>query len=128
MNSDGYVSASFVKIKDAINLRLNNHTIKDAYGNASKVFSDSRVESAINYSIATLQLFNIPISSGDDLIIQGAVIHLLSSQALIACGREFTQTDNGITVTPPKISEMLIKQWDMEYPMYFEKLRMLAFK
>ncbi len=42
-----------------------------------------------------------------DIIVKGAVIWGLYSQGLIEAGREFTITDNGISFTPPPVSDKL---------------------
>lgn len=42
-----------------------------------------------------------------DIIVKGAVIWGLYSQGLLEAGREFTITDNGISYTPPPVSDKL---------------------
>lgn len=57
------------------------------------------------------------------ILVQGATLMALSSQALIERGREFAITDNGIGFTPPTISELLNSQWGTELTNWYERLK-----
>ena len=49
----------------------------------------------------------------------------LSSQALIERGREYNLTDNGVSLTPPTISELLNTQWSTELTNHLERTKMI---
>ena len=57
------------------------------------------------------------------LLVEGAVVYALGSQALIERGREFATTDNGITFIPPTISELLQTQYSQLYQSHYGKLK-----
>lgn len=57
------------------------------------------------------------------ILVQGATLVALSSQALIERGREFAITDNGIGFTPPTISELLNSQWGTEFTNWWEQVK-----
>ncbi len=59
------------------------------------------------------------------ILVQGAVLMALSSQALIERGREFQITDNGINFTPPTISELLNSQWAKEADMWYDRVKLI---
>lgn len=59
------------------------------------------------------------------ILVQGATLIALSSQALIERGREFAITDNGIGFTPPTISEMLNTQWQAEMTNWYDQVKMI---
>lgn len=59
------------------------------------------------------------------VLVQGATLMALSSQALIERGREFQITDNGIGFSPPTISEMLSTQWNTELSNWWDKLTLI---
>lgn len=61
------------------------------------------------------------------ILVQGAALMALSSQALIERGREFQITDNGIGFTPPTISEMLSTQWTTELTNWYDRLKLIKF-
>ena|SRR5574339_491455 len=57
------------------------------------------------------------------LIVEGAVVYALGSQALLERGREFATTDNGVTFEPPTVSELLQTQYSQLYATHYEKLK-----
>jgi hypothetical protein len=59
-----------------------------------------------------------------DILVQGATLLALSSQALIERGREYSLSDNGVSLTPPTISELLNTQWSTELTNYMDKCKM----
>ena len=59
------------------------------------------------------------------ILVQGATLMALSSQALIERGREFQITDNGIGFTPPTISELLNTQWQTELANWYERIKLI---
>ena len=60
-----------------------------------------------------------------NVLVEGAILYALSSQALIERGREFVTTDNGIEFNPPNISEMLQTQYHSLIHLHFEKLKLI---
>jgi|SRR5579885_1931739 len=57
------------------------------------------------------------------LLVEGAVMYALGSQALIERGREFSYTDNGIATVPPSVSELLQTQYSELLQIHYEKLK-----
>jgi hypothetical protein len=57
------------------------------------------------------------------IIADGAVLYALASQSLIEKGREFTLTDNGISFTPPQVSELLNTQYAAVLAHHWEELK-----
>jgi hypothetical protein len=60
-----------------------------------------------------------------NVLVEGAILYALSSQALIERGREFVTTDNGIEVNPPNVSEMMQTQYHSLIHLHFEKLKLI---
>ncbi len=60
-----------------------------------------------------------------DILVEGATLMALASQALIERGREFTINDNGVSFTPPSISELLTTQYSTLLTNYDTKLKMI---
>ena len=58
-----------------------------------------------------------------DIIVEGATLMALASQALIERGREFSITDNGINFVPPTVSELLNTQYNTLLTSYVERLK-----
>jgi hypothetical protein len=130
------------KLKQGLKMRLNSAgkvKHKDEQGNdvfvKQDIFAEEMYEAAIETAISALKQFSIGSHFGEneagffrtyqDLIVQGATIQLLAGQALLERGREFQFTDNGIAYKPPSVSDVLMTQWQLEYQMYMEKLRLL---
>lgn len=60
-----------------------------------------------------------------EILISGASLYALSSQALIEKGKECQITDNGLDFDPPKVSEMLNTQYSTLLVSHFEKLKFI---
>jgi hypothetical protein len=60
-----------------------------------------------------------------EVLVEGAVIYALASQALLEKGREFKIEDKGIYLDPPNISEMLNTQYQVLLTHHFEKLKLI---
>ncbi len=58
-----------------------------------------------------------------EILVEGATLYALSSQALLERGREFQLQDNGLTFNPPNISEMLSTQFNTMLNHHWEKLK-----
>jgi hypothetical protein len=65
------------------------------------------------------------IAQFGEILVEGATIYALASQALIEKGREFTISDNGINFNPPSVADMLNTQQGSLLSHYFEKLKMI---
>lgn len=62
-----------------------------------------------------------------DVIVEGAYIISLGSKALIEKGREFVISDNGISYSPPQISELFNSQMSTLIGIYREKLKQIKY-
>jgi hypothetical protein len=60
-----------------------------------------------------------------DVLVQGAVILALASHSAIERGLEYNITDNGISFTPPSVSELLNTQWSTELTNHTEKIKQI---
>jgi len=60
-----------------------------------------------------------------EVLVEGATLYALSSQALIERGREFQINDGGLTFDPPSISELLTTQYKTLIGFHFEKLKLI---
>lgn len=128
------------KCLKALRARLNSSgkaKAKDKYGNDIYVSCDIFSTDVLTTMLAmSLSGFNqIPHTSGYtwddteffkiylDVIVQGAAISALASKQLIEKGREFTVTDNGISFSPPTISEVIGSQYSNEMTNHTEKVK-----
>jgi hypothetical protein len=110
---------------------------KDASGNKIYVDCDIfSVDTLVTFLATALWDFNqVPyftdfqfdedsfIRQFGEILVEGATIYAMASQALIERGREFTLSDNGINFTPPTVSDMLNTQAGALQTQYFEKLK-----
>lgn len=130
------------KILKSLRARLNNDgkaTSTDAFGNTiyvdCSVFS---IEMLTTFVATALTDFNqVPyftfftfedspfVKQFLDILVEGATLSALASQALIERGREYAISDNGVTFTPPTVSEMLNTQYNTLLTAYFQKLTMI---
>lgn len=128
------------KIMKSLKARLNNDgkaKSTDAFGNViyvdCSVFS---VEMLTTFIATAITDFNqVPyftfftfedtliIEQFLDIIVEGATLTALASQALIERGREFQITDNGVNFNPPTVSELLQTQYSTLLTNYYDKLR-----
>jgi hypothetical protein len=58
-----------------------------------------------------------------EVLVEGAVLYALSSQALLERGREFMIKDEGVHFNPPAVSEMLNTQYQILLGHHLEKLK-----
>jgi hypothetical protein len=58
-----------------------------------------------------------------EILVEGATLYSLASQALIERGREFQITDNGLQFNPPTVSELMQTQYSTLLANYWEKLK-----
>lgn len=128
------------KIMKSLKARLNNDgkaKSTDPYGNVTyidcSVFS---VEMLTTFIATAITDFNqVPyftfftfedtmiIDQFLDIIVEGATLTALTSQALIERGREFTIADNGVNFNPPSVAEMLQTQYSTLLTNYYDKLK-----
>lgn len=109
----------------------------DAYGNVNYVNCDIfSVEVLVDFLVMSLSDFNMTphftaftfedtafLTQFHDIIVRGATIYALASQALIEKGREFQISDNGISFTPPGVSDMLNTQYNTVLSNYYDQLK-----
>lgn len=60
-----------------------------------------------------------------NLIVEGATVYALASQALVERGREWTITDNGINLNVPTSSELLNSQYSQLLTTHFDKVKLI---
>ncbi len=124
----------------ALKARLNSSgkaKAKDQWGNTVYVDCDIySVDMLVSFLAMALWEFNqIPhftsFQFDDDAFIQqfgailvdGATLVALASMALLERGREYNISDNGISFTPPTVSELLNTQYSTLLTNYWEKLK-----
>lgn len=126
----------------SLRARLNSSgktRVRDEFGNIKFLDCDIyNVDDLVSFIAMSLSEFNqIPhfteftfedtpiIELFHNVLVQGATLFALSSQALIERGREFQITDNGIGFTPPTVSELLNTQWSTELANWYEKIKLI---
>lgn len=114
-------------------------TVKDEFGNDILIDCDIySVEQLTSFIANSISLFNeIPhftfftfedtefIKIFHDVIVQGATLMALASKSLLERGREFQFNDNGISFTPPTVSELMNTQWSTELNNHWEKVKLI---
>lgn len=128
------------KVVKTVKARLNNNGLAqstDQYGNIiyvnCDIFSNDML---ITFVVNSLSEFNqIPyftyftwedtqiINEFHAILVDGAVLMALASQALIERGREYSINDNGVSFTPPSVAEMLNTQWNTMLTQFYDKLK-----
>lgn len=68
---------------------------------------------------------NLVVDTFTDVLVEGAVLAALASQALIERGREFKIEDNGVYFDPPNIADMLNTQYATLLSHHYEKLKLI---
>jgi hypothetical protein len=128
------------KLIKALKTRLNSDgkaKSTDAYGNVIYVdCSIYSIETLTNTLAQSLTMFNETpyftfftfedtdmVNQFFNVIIDGATLIALASQALIERGREFAITDNGVSYTPPLVSELLNTQYTTLLTAHTEHLK-----
>lgn len=130
------------KMLKMLKARLNSAgkvPIKDEYGNT--IYTDCDI-----YSIETLTTFlgmalsyfnSIPyftffqfdddsfVAQFGEILVQGATIFAMASQALIERGLEYQISDNGINFTPPTVSDMLNTQYSSILNLHWDQVKMI---
>lgn len=128
------------KLMKSLRARLNSSgkaKSQDGYGNTTYVDCDIFSVSMLTTFLATaLWDFNqVPyftwftfdedyfVDQFGEILVEGATLYALASQALIERGREFQITDNGLNFNPPTVSELLQTQYSTLLSNYWEKLK-----
>ena len=128
------------KLMKSLRARLNSAgkaKSADAYGNTIYVDCDIFSVSMLTTFIATaLWDFNqVPyftyfqfddegfVDQFGEILVEGATLYALASKALIERGREFQITDNGLSFSPPTVSELMQTQYSTLLSHYWEKLK-----
>jgi hypothetical protein len=115
------------------------HKTTDKFGNVTYEDCDIfTTDQLVAFAIMALGEFNqVPhftlftyedtpiIDNFYSVLVQGASLMALSSQALIERGREFAITDNGVGFVPPTVSELLNTQWSTELANWYEQIKMI---
>ncbi len=133
MNISYYVELVRIRLYDGIDY------IKDQTGNKVELpyrYTEGQIISYLEGSVRRfnllfdkkLDLVDDEIYKFTDLIVQGAVITALASKALSECSREFSTQDGGIIFTPPAVSSLLMRQWEVESADYDQKIKFLLSK
>lgn len=130
------------KLLKTLRARLNSRgktKSKDAFGNVIYVDCDIyTVDTMVALLANSITIFNeIPhwtmftfadtqfLDQFHEILVEGAVLWALASQALIERGREAVITDNGISFTPPTVSELLNTQWSTALTAYNDRLKFI---
>jgi hypothetical protein len=142
-----YSQNAIMNINELLKLlraRLNSrgkHADLDEFGN--RIYTDCdifNIDQLVSFLVMALSEFNetpaFTYFTFDDtpiikefagILVQGATLVALSSQALIERGREFQITDNGIGFTPPTISELMNTQWSTELSNWYDRVKLIKF-
>lgn len=101
----------------------------------SDVYAPSMLETFVHLSISDFNqtpyftFFTLENSRFVDcfteVLVEGATLYALSSQALIERGREFQTIDNGIVFDPPTVSDILNTQYCTLLNHHWEKLKVI---
>lgn len=59
------------------------------------------------------------------VIVEGATIYALASQALVERGREWTISDSGISLVVPTVSELLNSQYSQLLTLHFDRVKLI---
>jgi hypothetical protein len=123
--------------------RLNDYNLKherlDEYGNTEfvdcPIFTDSELLCFLQNSLSEFNQtphftnlgFDAPIiyERCANIIVEGAQIIALGAKMLIEAGREFTISDNGITLNPSPLSSTINNELSMLWGPHIEKLKQI---
>lgn len=111
--------------------------IKDKYGNDMYVDCDIySIDMLVSFLAMALEEFNqVPyftfftfedepfVSQYGAILVQFATIYAMASMSLLERGREYNMSDNGITFTPPTVSDLMNTQYSTELTNATEKLK-----
>lgn len=128
------------KLLRSLRARLNSSgkaKSTDSYGNVTYVECDIfSTETLVAILATALWDFNqVPyftffqfddnnfVEQFGEILVEGATLYALASKALIERGREFQLSDNGLSFTPPTVSELMMTQYSALLSVYTDKLK-----
>ena len=132
--------ANLERLVELVGFRLKNQgkaKSVDLIGNTiyidTAIYNQETLEAFIELSISefnqTPEFTNYTIENGRfidcfaEVLVEGAVLYALASQALLERGREFAIEDGGVYLDPPKVSEMLNTQYSTLLSHHWDKLK-----
>lgn len=131
--------ANIMKLMRMLDERLSNKksTPSNIWGDTlegdSKVFSIERLMIFLDMSLSDFNMVpkftnfsfedNHFVEVFSSLLVEGAVIYSLGSQALLEKGREYSTSGSGVTYDPPSVSDLLQNQYSQQYSMHWNKLK-----
>jgi hypothetical protein len=109
----------------------------DQYGNIvyidTNIYSEELLKSFVDLAISDFNqtpiFTDFTLENGRfvncfaEVLVEGAALYALSSQALIERGREFRIQDDGLLFQPPSVSEMLSTQFCTLLGHHWDKLK-----
>jgi hypothetical protein len=130
------------KLIKSLRARMNSSGLAksvDGYGNTTYVSCDIfSVDMLVTFLATALWDFNqVPfytffnfddsafIEQFGAVLVEGATLQALASQALIERGREYQITDSGVSFSPPTVSELMMTQYSALFTAYNEKLKQI---
>lgn len=131
-------AANLLKLMKMLETRLFNKPTKnpiDFNGNTvdGQVYATDRLITFLEISLAEFNqcpiftFFTFEDTKFMDqfgaILVEGASIYALGSQALVEKGREFVINDTASNYTPPAISDLLQSQYAQLYEFHWEKLK-----
>lgn len=134
---------NLAKLVNLLKNRLQNNSAKlaskDRNNNTvyvdAEIYSNSILESFIHLSISefnqTPYFSNFSVKDTKfvdcfaEILVEGATLYALSSQALIERGREFSIKDDGVYMQAPAIADMLNTQYSVLLVHHWEKLKVI---
>lgn len=135
------ISENMEKLLPLLKARLNSSgKVKstDSHGNVTYVDHDIYTkETLVSFLDLSLSEFNQTpdftnwsfesphIMQFAEILVEGASIYALASQALIERGREFQTTSNGIIINPPNMSDALTTQYATFLAHHWMKLQVI---
>ena len=128
--------ANLLKLIGMLEARLSGKgQTKDVLGNYidSPIFPTEKLMIFLEMSLSDFNqvpiFSNFTFSDSDfvdcfsSVLVEGATIYALGSQALLEKGREFSINQIGSSYDPPDISNMLNEQYSQLYSLHWEKLK-----
>jgi len=130
------------KLIKSLRARLNSSgkaKSTDGYGNTIYVQCDIfSVDMLVTFIATALWDFNqVPfftsfnfddsafVEQFGEVLVEGATLYSLASQALIERGREYNITDSGVSFQPPTVSELMMTQYNALLTNYWDKLKVI---
>lgn len=130
------INILLAKLKARLNNNIESETL-DEYGNTTyiecSVFTDEELLWFLECALSEFNMtphftdftFDMPIiyDRFSYIIVESAVITSLLAKSLIEAGKEFTISDNGISITPPQLSSVMTNQTSQLISSHRENLK-----